>query len=69
MIFHSRANKTHFHQKGCALGLILKVRLFGTQKWPTALLAKSVCKTVPNRHKHKQKVCVVKAVKPLLSGH
>ena len=34
MIFHSRANKTHFHKKGCALGLILKVGVFGTQKWP-----------------------------------
>ena len=33
-IFHSHANKTHFHKKGCALGLILKVRLFGTRKWP-----------------------------------
>ena len=32
MIFHSHANKTHFHKKGCALGLILKVRLFGTPK-------------------------------------
>ena len=28
------ANKTHFHKKGCALGLILKVRVFGTRKWP-----------------------------------
>ena len=26
MIFHSHANKTHFHKKGCTLGLILKVR-------------------------------------------
>ena len=34
MIFHSHANKTHFHKKGCALGLILKVRVFGTWKWP-----------------------------------
>ena len=34
MIFHSHANKTHFHKKGCALGLILKVRVFGTRKWP-----------------------------------
>ena len=33
MIFHSHANKTHFHKKGCALGLILKVRVFGTRKW------------------------------------
>ena len=37
MIFHSHANKTHFHKKGCALGLILKVRVFGTQKWPIVL--------------------------------
>ena len=34
MIFHSHANKTHFHEKGGALGLILKVRGFGTRKWP-----------------------------------
>ena len=30
----SGANKTHFHKKGCALGLILKVRVFRTRKWP-----------------------------------
>ena len=36
MIFHSDANKTHFHKKGCALGLIFKVRVFGTRKWPIA---------------------------------
>ena len=34
IIFHSHANKTHFHKKGCALGLILKVTVFGTRKWP-----------------------------------
>ena len=34
MIFHSHVNKTHFHMKGCALGLTLKVRVFGTRKWP-----------------------------------
>ena len=34
MIFHSHANKTHFHKRGCALGLISKVRGFGTRKWP-----------------------------------
>ena len=26
--------QTHFHKKGCAPRLILKVRVFGTQKWP-----------------------------------
>ena len=36
-IFHSHAKKTHFHKEGCALGLILKVRVFGTQKWPIAM--------------------------------
>ena len=34
IIFHSQANKTHFHKKGCAPGLVLKVRVFGTRKWP-----------------------------------
>ena len=28
------ANKTHFHKKGCALRLILKVKILGTPKWP-----------------------------------
>ena len=31
-IFHSYVNKTHLHKKGCALSLILKVRVFGTRK-------------------------------------
>ena len=34
IIFHSHANKTHFHKKGCARGLILKVKVLGTHKWP-----------------------------------
>ena len=34
MIVHPHVNKTHFHKKGCALGLILNVRVFGTRKWP-----------------------------------
>ena len=29
MIFHLHANKTRFHKKGFALGLILKVTVFG----------------------------------------
>ena len=32
-LFHPHANKTHFHKKGCAPRLILKVRVFGTRKW------------------------------------
>ena len=38
IIFHSYANTTHFHKKGCSLGLILKVRVFGTRTWPVSLL-------------------------------
>ena len=32
IIFHSHPNKNHFHKKGCAPSLILKVRVFGTCK-------------------------------------
>ena len=35
MIFHSHANKSQFHKRGCTLGLILKVRVFRTRKWLT----------------------------------
>ena len=34
IIFHSHANKTHFHKKSCASSLILKVRVCGTRKLP-----------------------------------
>jgi len=34
IIFHSHANKTHFHKKGCAPSLILKVRVFVTLMCP-----------------------------------
>ena len=40
MIFHSHANGTHFHKKGCALGLILKLRGFRTEKWPITVSPK-----------------------------
>ena len=35
----SHTNKTHFHEKGFALSLVLKVRGFGTQKWLIWLLS------------------------------
>ena len=31
---YSCANITHFHLKGCALSLILRVRVFITRNWP-----------------------------------
>ena len=46
MIFHSRANKTHFYKKGCALGLILKVRVLGTRKWSILLDCGIQCNVV-----------------------
>ena len=33
IFFYYHANKTHFHNKGFALGLVLRVRVFGTRKW------------------------------------
>ena len=37
MFFHSHVSKTHFHKKGCALGLILKLAFLelggGLFKW------------------------------------
>ena len=33
VILYSHGNKFHFHNKGCALGVILEVTVFGTQKW------------------------------------
>ena len=49
MIFYSRANKNHFHKKGCALGLILKLRVFGTQNWPGRSTTQT---TVVTRHQY-----------------
>ena len=37
MSFNYNANKTHFHNKGSALSFVLKVRFFGTRKWPIDL--------------------------------
>ena len=38
MIFNYDANKIYFHNKGFALSLVLKVRFFGTRKWPIVLI-------------------------------
>jgi len=39
IIFISHANKTHLHMKGFALGLVLRVRVFETRKWPIVALS------------------------------
>ena len=38
MIFDYNANKTHLHNKGFSLSLVLKVRFFGTRKWPIDII-------------------------------
>ena len=38
MSFNSHAKKTRFHRKGFALSLVLKVRVFGSRKWPVGHL-------------------------------
>ena len=48
MIFNYDANKTHFHKKGFALSLVLKVRFLGTRKWPiTYSYSRSVLSAEP----------------------
>ena len=52
MIFNYDANKTHFHNKGFALSLVLRVRFFGIRKWPIVhvtefLETKTECSTKP----------------------
>ena len=40
IIFNYDANKTHFHNKGFALSLVLKAKFFGTRKWPLPFTGK-----------------------------
>ena len=42
IIAYHHANKTHFHKKGFALGLVLRVRVFGNRKWPIEASLRSV---------------------------
>ena len=58
IIFHSHANKTHFYKKGCAPSLILKVRVFGTRKWPIELW-QPVCHTGKARGSAKVFLCTL----------
>ena len=50
VIFSSRANKTHFYNKGFTLGVVLKVRVFGTRKWPVILCSCPLQKAVATTH-------------------
>ena len=48
IIFNSHANKTHFHKKGCAPSLILKMRVFGTPEWPITSQINAFTAVFPN---------------------
>ena len=41
--FYYHANKTHFHKKRSALGLVLRVRVFGIRKWPIEIGKAALC--------------------------
>ena len=41
--FYFHANRTHFHSKGFARSLVLKVRFFGTRLWSTLHKIRHVC--------------------------
>ena len=53
MIFHSHANKTPFHKKGCVIGLILKVRVYATRKWPITTLVSETSHKQNHYRNHK----------------
>ena len=52
MIFCCHANKTHFHNKGFTIGLVLKVRVSGTRKWPF------IGKTFSDQHELREQACL-----------
>ena len=43
-LFYSHANKTHFHNKGFALSLVLKARVSETRKWPISTVSSGLTK-------------------------
>jgi len=50
MIFSSHANRAHFHKKDFTLGVVLKVRVFGTRKWPVTLCSCPLQKVLVTTH-------------------
>ena len=58
IIFYSLANKTHFHKKGCAPSLILKVRVFGTRKWPIFFRSQVSLRTLGRSAIHSRPQCL-----------
>jgi len=63
MIFNYDANKTHFHNKGFALNLVLRVRFFGTRKWPIVKLLDEVCISHTKQIGDNKTVCTTQEVR------
>ena len=63
IIFHSRANETHFDKEGCAPGLILKVRVFRTRKWPIGWV--TISNSCTTRQPFKESYCCVRWINTL----
>ena len=57
-IFHSHANKTYFHKKGCTPSVIVKVTVFGTRKWPVGRVL----------HRYRRGSCRTRTSNPDLSS-
>ena len=66
IIFHSHANKTHFHKKGCAHGLILKAGVFGTRKWPIDSVPPWYSPAQPKSHSMRARICRPTGIFPCL---
>ena len=67
MIFNYDANKTLFHNKGFALSLFLKVRFFGTRKWPILHIPHSI--TLDRQALSKCLVAMTSSNRNICQGH
>ena len=68
MIFYFHVNKTHFLNKGLALSLVLKAKVFGTRKWPIRIKGISEKYSSHLQLKFPIKVCRFYTLSPTFSG-
>ena len=66
VILHSQANKTYFEKKGCALGLILKVRVFESVLGLSPSTAKEATNQSDKQIKTKNKPTIFRHHKTIL---
>ena len=69
MTFYCHENKSPFHKKGLALSLVLKVKIFGTCKWPIVKAAPfDTCTTTRGNsgtHVTQENACIVGCCKEI----